>query len=149
MKKYFITIMLFLSMSGVVLAGPENVTLITPTEGALQDAPAGLYEVGRTHNTGPEIKIISPEMADEYSPPVNINIVFKPVDDAEVDMSKFKVEYIKLMSLDITDRFMKYTTPDGIKIQNADFPRGKHKLKLTIGDNKGGITEEIFTVKLR
>lgn len=149
MKKYLLTLTISLYMSGVVLAGSERVTLITAAEGALQDAPAGLYEVGRVHNTGPEIKIISPEMADEYSPPVNINIVFKPTDDAEVDMSKFKVEYIKLMSLDITDRFMKYTTPDGIKIQNADFPRGKHKLKLTIGDNKGGITEEIFTVKLR
>jgi len=104
--------------------------------------------LGRTLNTGPNIKIVSPEIADEYHPPVDINIVFVPNDDAEVDMSKFKVEYIKLMSLDITDRFKQYTTKNGIRIPKADLPRGKHKLKVTIGDNKGGITEEIFVVKL-
>ncbi|RJR15911.1 MAG: hypothetical protein C4581_11195 [Nitrospiraceae bacterium] len=148
MKKLFLTLTIILSMTGTVFAGPERVTLITEDEGAMKDAPPGLYDVGRVLNTGPEIKIISPEIADEYHPPVDINIVFEPTDDAKVDMSKFKVEYIKIMSLDITDRFLQYTTKDGIRIKNADFPRGKHKLKVTIGDDHGGITEEIFTVKL-
>lgn len=148
MKKIVFTFIILVSIAGAAFAGPAIVTLITEAEGAMKDAPAGLFEVGRVLSTGPEIKIVSPEMADEYRPPVDIHIVFEPSDDAKVDMSKFKVEYIKIMSLDITDRFLQYTTKDGIRIRNADFPRGKHKLKVTIGDDHGGITEEIFTVKL-
>ncbi|MBI5665967.1 MAG: hypothetical protein HZC49_12915 [Nitrospirae bacterium] len=153
MKKILLTVMAFLFMTGLVCAGsetvsPEVITLITASEGAMKDAPPELYEVGRVLNTGPDIKILSPELADEYKAPVDINIVFVPPDNAEVDMTKFKVEYIKLMSLDITDRFRQYTTKDGIRIQKADLPKGKHKLRVTIGDNKGGITEEIFIVKL-
>lgn len=149
MEKILSTLIIFLSMTGIAFAGSETVTLITAVEGAMQDASPGLYEVGRLLNTGPDIKIVSPEAADEYHPPVDINIIFVPVDDTEVDMSKFKVEYLKLISLDITGRFLQYTTQNGIRIEKADFPSGKHKLRLTIGDNKGGITEEIFVVKLQ
>ncbi|MEW6602577.1 MAG: hypothetical protein AB1499_16510 [Nitrospirota bacterium] len=148
MKKIFSTLIIFLLMAGMACAETGTVTLITASEGATEDAPPGLFEVGRSLNTGPDIKIISPEIADEYYPPVDINIVFMPAKDAEVDMSKFKVEYLKLISLDITDRFKQYTTSNGIRIPKADLPRGKHKLRVTIGDSKGGITEEIFVVKL-
>jgi hypothetical protein len=149
MKKILLTFIISLLPVGIVYAGIETVTLITEEEGAMKEAPPGLYEIGRALNDGPDIKIVSPEIADEYRPPVYINIIFITKDDAEVDLSKFKVEYLKILAINITNRFLQYTTKDGIKIEKADFPRGKHKLRLTIGDDKGGITQEIFVVKLK
>lgn len=149
MKKLILILLVALTFSGLAHALTERVTIITEEEGAMKDPSPGLFEVGRVLNDGPDIKIVSPEIADVYYPPVLIHILFIADSDAEIDLSKFKVEYLKILRFNITGRFLKYTTKDGIRIENADFPRGKHKLRVTIGDDKGGVTQEIFTVRLQ
>ncbi|MBI5409170.1 MAG: hypothetical protein HZA14_07380 [Nitrospirae bacterium] len=149
MKKYlFISMLMSLFILGLAFAASESFTLVTKEEGALKEAPHGLYEVGRHLNNGPDIKIVSPQLDDKNKLPVKLAILFVPVEGKEVDLAKLKVEYLKLITIDLTDRVLPYTTKEGIKIEKADLPSGKHTIRITVGDVSGGVTEQIFTMKL-
>ncbi|MGO9016091.1 MAG: hypothetical protein ACLQF0_14065 [Dissulfurispiraceae bacterium] len=124
------------------------VVLLTKEEGAMQEAPKGVYEVSRPLNNGPKIMIVIPEANHEYRSPLAIEVRFIPREDSEVDLSQFKVECLKFFNIDITDRVKRYTTKQGVKVDRAELPVGNHKLRLTIGDTRGGITQEIFVVKV-
>jgi len=126
----------------------EAVVLLTKEEGAMQEAPKGVYEVSRSLNNGPKIMIVVPETNHEYKSPLTIEVRFIPREGSEVDLSKFKVECLKFFNIDITDRVKRYTTKQGLKVDRAELPVGNHKLRLTIGDTGGGITQEVFVVKV-
>jgi len=126
----------------------EAVVLLTKEEGAMQEAPKGVYEVSRSLNNGPKIMIVVPETNHEYKSPLTIEVRFIPREGSEVDLSQFKVECLKFFNIDITDRVKQYTTKEGVKVDKAELPAGTHKLRLTIGDTGGGITQEVFVVKV-
>ncbi len=149
MKKIFLSLIISLFLVSVAYTGPETITLITKEEGAIKEAPHNLYEVGRVFNDGPDIKLLEPGTSVENIAPVRVAIRFVPVEGNEIDLSKLKVEYLKFVTINLTDRVLPYTTKDGIIIEKADLPAGKHTLRVTIGDIKGGVTQEIFTVKLQ
>ena len=140
--------MICLAVAVLVCSAAEAVVLLTKEEGAMQEAPNGLYEVSRPLNNGPRIMIVVPETDHEYKSPLPIEVRFIPREGSEVDLSKFKVECLKFFNIDITDRVKQYTTKQGVKVDRAELPAGNHKLRLTIGDTGGGITQEIFVVKV-
>lgn len=148
MKKILLILIMSIFLVSYSFAAVEIMTLLTEEEGAMKEAPSGLYEIGRALNNGPDIKVITPQPNEEYKPPLKIIILFTPTDGKEVDLSKLKVECLKLFTINITERVLSYTTKEGIKIENAKLPSGKHKIRVTIGDVEGGITQEVFTVKL-
>ncbi|MBI5058025.1 MAG: hypothetical protein HZB61_15555 [Nitrospirae bacterium] len=147
-KVLFIPILISLFMLSNAFAGPDTLMLVTKEEGSLREAPAGLYEVGRPVNNGPDIKVVSPELNDKNKPPVKLAVLFVPVEGKDVDLSKLKVEYLKFVTIDLTNRVLPYTTKEGIRIEKADLPSGKHTIKITVGDVSGGVTEQIFTMRL-
>lgn len=140
------TICLLITVS--VCSAGEVVEILTKDEGAMQEAPTGVSDLSRPLNNGPRIMILIPEINHEYRSPLSIEIRFIPREGSEVDLSKFKVECLKLFNIDITDRVKKYTSKDGVKVEKAELPPGNHKLRLTIGDTGGGLTQETFTVKV-
>jgi len=148
MKKMLFILMLSSFLVSYGFAGIEVMTLLTEEEGAIEEAPSGLYEVGRTLNNGPDVKLIAPEPNNEYTAPLKITILFIPAGGKDVDLSKLKVECLKLFTIDLTERVLPYTTKEGIKIENAKLPKGNHKIRITIGDVEGGITQEVFVAKV-
>ncbi|MGD0283936.1 MAG: hypothetical protein ABSB95_16515 [Dissulfurispiraceae bacterium] len=147
MRKIFVAIICLIIAVSVCNAG-EAVVLLTKEEGAMKEAPKEVYEVSRPLNNGPKVVIVIPETDHEYKSPLPIEVKFIPREGSEVDLSKFKVECLKFFNIDITDRVIKYTTKEGVKVDRAELPVGNHKLRLTIGDTGGGITQEIFVVKV-
>ncbi len=135
--------------------GNIPVTLITQAEALLPDMSDVQYEnVGRdieskSDSRGPIIKVITPEEGKTYAPPLNIELYFITKDLSEIDLSTLKVEYLKLFSIDITERVLPYVNKEGIKISNAKFPSGTHNLKITIGDKKGAVTIQKFTAVIK
>lgn len=137
-----------MAMTLSVCSVAEALVLLTKEEGAMQEAPKGVYDVSRPLNNGPRIMIVIPETNHEYKSPLAIEVRFIPREGSEVDLSQFKVECLKFFNIDITDRVKRYTTKEGVKVDRAELPVGNHKLRLTIGDTKGGITQEVFVVKV-
>ncbi|MEK6682618.1 MAG: hypothetical protein AABY79_11715, partial [Nitrospirota bacterium] len=135
--------------------GDIPVTLITQAEALLPDMSDVQYEnVGRdieskSDSRGPIIKVITPEEGKTYAPPLNIELYFITKDLSEIDLSTLKVEYLKLFSIDITERVLPYVNKEGIKISNAKFPSGTHNLKITIGDKRGAVTTRKFTAVIK
>jgi len=148
MIKYLLLVSLALAALTGFAGGIDMVTLLTDEEGRMGEKPNGLVNVGRLPDTGPDVKVISPDISKEYQPPVKIDVRFIPKGNSRVDLSKFSVECLKIIDIDITDRIMPYVTEQGVKVDNAKLPSGEHKLKVTIGDNQGGITQVIFMVKV-
>lgn len=148
MKKFLLAAIIIVSFVSHYIAAEEVLTLLTDAEGAMKDAPSGLFEVASPFNNGPEITVRTPELGGEYVSPVMIDVLFVERDGKKVDLSKLKVECLKFITLDLTDRVLPFATPEGIKVENAKLPKGSHKLKITVGDEEGGITEETFIVKI-
>ncbi|MEK6656797.1 MAG: LPP20 family lipoprotein [Nitrospirota bacterium] len=136
-------------------AAGTPITLITQAEALLPDMSTIQYEniardiESKSDSAGPIIKVVTPEEGKVYAPPVNIELNFITKDLAEIDLSTLKVEYLKLFSIDITQRVMPYVSKQGIKISNAQFPSGTHNLKVTIGDKSGAVTIQKFTAVIK
>jgi len=126
----------------------EAMTLLTEEEGAMKNAPFGSFEIGRVMNTGPGIEVLEPKIEGGKKSPIKVIILFLTKEGQEIDLSTLKVECLKFFTIDLTDRVLPFTTKDGITIENAKLPLGKHTLRLTIGDVQGGMTQEVFNVKV-
>jgi len=129
---------------------PEKaMTLITPGEASREDRSSPPPSIpAALDNTGPEVKIVTPELDKAYKAPLRIIIHFIVKDHHEVDLSKLKLEYLKFFTIDITSRVKPYATREGINVPSAKLPRGKHTIRLTVGYVDGGITRRVFTVKV-
>lgn len=130
------------------LTSREVMTLLTEKEGAMKSAPSGSFEIGRVTNTGPRIEVVEPKIEEGKKPPLKVIILFLAKEGQEIDLSTLKVECLKFVTIDLTDRVLPYTTKQGINIENAKLPSGKHTLRLTIGDVQGGMTQEVFNVQV-
>lgn len=148
-----------------------SVVLLTPEEAAQEEAredsglasaeSAAIPATGGTPRTelrfvvpessvaGPEVLVISPEVDKTYWPPLKIMVKFIPRDGTQVDLSSLKVECLKLLSINITDRVKEYANSQGINVEKAELPSGTHKMRITLGDSGGGITSKVFVVKVQ
>jgi hypothetical protein len=129
-------------------AGAEDsIFLLTEEEGAIADVPAGIIDAGTSLDTGPSIEVIKPEQNKAFQSPIEIIVRFIP-NGKDVDLSACKVEVLKFLTIDITKRVLPYATREGIHVKSVSLPSGEHKLRVTIGDVGGGISQKIFLVKI-
>ena len=84
----------------------------------------------------------------EYKAPIRLIINFVPREGTTVDLKSFRLEYLKFVSIDITRRVSDYVGPGGVKVEKADLPAGDHKLRITIRDTQGGISQQVYSVKI-
>jgi hypothetical protein len=68
--------------------------------------------------------------------------------NAPVDVSSLKVQVVKLIPIDITDRVRPYVTAEGIQIPDAKLPSGEHKVRLSLSDNAGVVSRKEMTVTI-
>jgi hypothetical protein len=71
-----------------------------------------------------------------------------PQEGRKVDLAGLKVECLKIITIDLTDRVRPYTKVNGIVMNEVSIPSGKHKIRVTIADDLGGVTQETFLVKV-
>lgn len=151
----------FASLAGdgaVYAAGPsEEFWLITPEEAALPAEPAGRvttpgglpFDVGReAPDTGPLIEVIKPEASKVQSAPLEVSVKFAPR-NAPVDVSSLKVQVVKFVPIDITDRVRPYASTEGIEIPDARLPSGEHRVRINLSDIAGGMTRKEMTVTIQ
>lgn len=131
------------------LAWGEPIHLLTRQEAALDDEPVRQFTPKAIPgNTGPAIKVVTPDVSREAIPPLRLDIRFQPQDGRRVDLARLKVECLKIITIDLTDRVKPYAKPTGIAMNEVNIPSGRHKLRVSIGDDQGGITQETFVVSV-
>lgn len=138
--------------------GPDLVVLVTPEEAALPDAPEpapGARIERRTFGLrreeapqGPDIVVQSPEAGKTYRPPVPIDVRFVSRKDAPIDPDSLRVTYLKFWGIDITDRVKEYLVEDRIQVPNAKLPSGRHRIRVSISDQKGATTIQDFSLRI-
>ena len=119
----------------------EEVWLITPEEAGMAPAEevpgGGEFKIGSEEmDLGPKIEVLKPTNGGSAPPPVEVLIKFLPNPKA-VDLASLIVSVVKLFTIDITDRVRDHATADGIHVQQAKIPAGKHKVRISIADIDG------------
>lgn len=130
-------------------ASAAPVMLLSDREASLEDEPvSGMAPKASPVATGPGIKVIQPDTSKETKPPLKLDVRFMPQEGRKVDLAGLKVECLKIITIDLTDRVRPYTKANGINMNEVAIPSGKHKIRVTIGDDQGGVTQETFVVKV-
>lgn len=122
------------------------VQLITPEEAALPD-DTQVWRRKKSSADGPGIEISSPSEESTYDGPFPINVRFTVGTSGQpVDMDSLKLEYKKAWGIDITSRVRDYIVEDGIRVDAADLPGGRHSVEIFISDVEKNRSSRIFTV---
>ena len=138
----------FMAVAAGVAAASGGLEFITEAEAASKDTPNPVYfEITRTEG-GPSIEVLSPEVGKSYQSPINIKVRFAPSGGFDIDLATFKVEYMKFIAIDLTQRVKDYVSKDGIDVPDAKLPSGRHTIRMSVGDANGVVTRRIFTVEV-
>jgi hypothetical protein len=128
-------------------AGP--VWIVTEGEASLPSPPGARGTTPLPQN-GPVIKVERPDGNTPLAPPFAVDVVFEPrATGAAVKMDTLKIVYLKVVELEITDRFRPYIKGTRLFVENANVPSGRHRLRISIADGEGNLTAEVlqFVVK--
>ena len=122
---------------------PAAAWLITPDEAALADAPleapppkVRLRGKTAASPAGPVVEMVNPVDGQPTRAPVSIYIKFTP-NPSPIDLATLKVQVLKIIKIDITDRLRPYVKPDGIHIDDGRIPAGHYRLRLSLADVDG------------
>jgi hypothetical protein len=100
--------------------------------------------------TPPAIEIVRPDSSQVVRSPVDIELRFSAAPGAHVVPTTFRVCYLGLLAVDITDRLVGHSalSDTGLQAFGATLPSGNHHLRLVLADdaNRIGIKEVSFRV---
>ena len=86
----------------------------------------------------PLIELSAPNLSAPVSSPTVIEVKFQPTAPSAVKPESFRVLYGSF-EIDITKRILNLAkvTEAGVFVQEANLPKGKHKLLMVVEDNAG------------
>ena len=86
----------------------------------------------------PLIELSAPKLSVPVSSPTPIELKFQPTPPSAVKPETFKVLY-GAFEIDITKRMLNVAkvTEAGVSVQEANLPKGKHKLLMVVEDTSG------------
>ena len=86
----------------------------------------------------PLIELSAPKLTAPVSSPTPIELKFQPTPPSAVKPETFKVLYGSF-EIDITKRILNVAkvTESGVFVQEANLPKGKHKLLMVVEDTAG------------
>jgi hypothetical protein len=86
----------------------------------------------------PVIELAAPKLSTPVSSPTPIELKFQPTPPSAVKPETFKVLYGSF-EIDITKRILSVAkvTESGVFVQEANLPKGKHKLLMVVEDTAG------------
>jgi hypothetical protein len=132
-------------------AGDREGPVWLVTEGeAMLPAPPAARSPASLPKDGPVIKVQAPQLTADVSPPFAVDVVFEPrASGAPPKMDSLKVTYLKVIEVDVTDRFKPYLKDNRLFVEKANVPQGRHRLKISIADLEGRTTAEVLQVTVR
>jgi len=131
--------------------GPEGLWLVTPEEAMTpgEVRSRGIFQrEAPLPNSGPDIRIEKPGLDQTLQPPLDIAISFL-ARRAPVDLATLKVTLVKLVNIDLTDRVRQYLSPEGLRVPQVNLPIGEHVVRLSLGDQAGGVTVKEIILNVR
>ena len=86
----------------------------------------------------PLIELSAPKLSAPVNSPTPIELKFQPTPPSSVKPESFKVLYGSF-EIDITKRILNLAkvTESGVFVQEANLPKGKHKLLIVVEDTAG------------
>lgn len=123
-------------------AGAADV-LISETEAKLPGSP-DIDMTLRGLTRGPRVEQVSPNPAKERFSPLPLKVKFIARNNVAIDLASVKVIYLKVQSVDLTERIKKYLTADGIDMPDAEMPPGTHHLQIFLQDKQDRSTTAII-----
>ena len=142
-KMILLALLFTMPMIPVWAMGADSLMLVTPDEAARPESRATIDEL----NDGPTIEIKSPENGVTLAGPFRLYVeVIKKSGGSDINMESLTVTYLKLISVDITDRVRKYITGTKLDVPDADFPTGNHRALISIEDVDGKVSSKLFYV---
>jgi hypothetical protein len=108
-------------------------------------APHGQAAPAPTRSGAPNIRIEEPDITRPIRSPVNIRVRFQPAANATIAVNSLRVRY-GFLGIDITRRILAHSrpTPSGVFVEDADLPRGRHRVTIQIADNMGRVGTKSF-----
>jgi len=131
--------------------GPEGLWLVTPEEAMTpgEVRSRGLFQrEAPLPNSGPDIRIEKPGLDQAQQSPLDIAISFL-ARRAPVDLATLKVTLVKLVNIDLTERVRQYVSPEGLRVPKVNLPSGEHIVRLSLGDQAGGVTVKEIILDVR
>ena len=131
--------------------GPEGLWLVTPEEAMTpgEVRSRGLFQrEAPLPNSGPDIRIEKPGLDQAQQSPLDIAINFL-ARRAPVDLATLKVTLVKLVNIDLTERVRQYVSPEGLRVPKVNLPSGEHIVRLSLGDQAGGVTVKEIILDVR
>lgn len=130
-------------------AESEELWLISPEEAAFAPAPEeSLIRSRGLNGKGPRIDVLKPADDAPQQSPLEILVRFHPNPTA-VNPQSVKVQLVKFISIDITDRVKPYLSESGIDVKEANIPPGKHLVRITVSDGKGETSSKEIELQVR
>ncbi|MCX5814082.1 MAG: hypothetical protein NT178_16300 [Proteobacteria bacterium] len=143
----FIVLAGFLCIANVCL----GVTLITPEEAARPDKPVVTsrgIDILQSGDDGPVVRILAPKQYETLQTPVGMEVVFEATPDKTIDYETLTIKYLKLISIDITDRLKPFLKNNRLLATGVCVPQGKHRLQLSIAYVSGEKTTMDIVLKV-
>ena len=108
-------------------------------------APHGQAAPAPTRSGAPTIRIEEPDITRPVRSPVNIRIRFQAAANARIEVNTLRVRYGRL-GIDLTRRILAHArpTPSGVFVEDAELPRGRHRVTIQIADNMGRVGSKSF-----
>jgi len=66
-----------------------------------------------------------------------MDIAFEASSDKAIDPTSLSVKYLKVISIDLTDRMKPYLNDNRLVIKDLKVPEGKHRLQFSIAYTSG------------
>lgn len=116
-----------------------------PSPAVPRSAPVALPQ------TGPLIRIERPERAGlPLAAPFPLDVRFDPrPGHAPVKMDTLQIVYLKIIELDVTERFRPHIKDNRLFVEKAAIPSGRHRLRISIADTEGNVTVEILQATVK
>jgi hypothetical protein len=114
-------------------------TLITRQESQRENAAPHIQPAPAAPRSGtPTIRIEEPDITRPIRLPANIRIRFQAAGDARIEVSTLRVRY-GFLGIDITRRILAHARPNpsGVFVEDAELPRGRHRVTIQIADTMG------------
>ena len=100
---------------------------------------------GPTRSGAATISIEEPDITRPVRSPVNIRIRFQAAANARIEVNTLRVRYGRL-GIDLTRRILAHARPtsSGVFVEDAELPRGRHRVTIQIADNMGRVGSKSF-----
>jgi len=127
-----------------------DATWLITEEEASQPAQPSIRGEPTLPKDGPIIRVVSPDAHAPVKAPFAVDVSFEPrPEGAPVKMESLRVTYLKLLEIDLTERLRPYVNGTRLFAPDTKVPQDRHRLRITIADERGNLTAEILTVTVQ